>query len=370
MIRMLHVTQATTEGVGRYVADLVRDQAARGWEVALACPRDAELASVCEASAARYERWDANRSPGPSSLGEVRRLRRIIRAVDPQIVHLHSSKAGLAGRLALRRSRPTLFSPHAWSFLHGGSKTRRLALSWERTAARWTDVFLCVSEAERRRGVDARINGEWSVVPNGVDLDEFAPADPRERATLRSSLGLSSPTVVCVGRLAPQKGQDVLIAAWPKIRSAVPTAALVLVGDGPDKVTLERAVPPDLGVRFVGSQSDVRAWLAASDIAAQPSRWEGMSMVALEALASGASLVASDVDGMAVVVGRGTDAAGCLVPPDDSDALATAIIERLRHPDLASTEGERARRRAADFSLEIWGDRVAAVVTTTLQSKR
>lgn len=366
MTRILHVTQATTEGVGRYVADLVCDQTARGWEVALASPHDADLEALCERAGATYVRWDAHRSPGPSSVGESRRLRRIVRTVDPQIVHLHSSKAGFAGRLALRRSRPTLFSPHAWSFLHGGPATRRLALAWERTAARWTDVFLCVSEAEHRRGIAAGVGGAWAVVPNAVDLDKFAPAAAGERAAIRSALGLAAPTVVCVGRLAPQKGQDVLLSAWPTIRSAIPNAELVLVGDGPDSPKLKQAAKPDQGVRFVGSQPDVRAWLVAADVVAQPSRWEGMSIVALEALASGASLVASDVDGMVEIVGRDADAAGCVVPVDDPDALALAIIDRLRDPDLVSSESARARVRSKDFALDAWGDRVAAVVAETL----
>ena len=82
------------------------------------------------------------------TVGETQRLRRLISQVDPDVVHLHSAKAGLAGRLAVRGTRPTLFQPHGWSWLAARGATARGALAWERLAARWTDVS-CASERVR-----------------------------------------------------------------------------------------------------------------------------------------------------------------------------------------------------------------------------
>ena len=360
MTRVLHVSQATTEGVGRCVDALIVDQTQRGWAVSLACPSDVELEAACAAQSVDYHRWSARRAPGPTLMREVRELGRIIANVDPDVVHLHASKAGLAGRLALRGRRATVFTPHAWSFLAGGPITRLLARRWERFATRWTDILLCVGGAERTRGEDAGLVGTWRIVPNAVDLDTFTAATSSERAAARRALEVVGPTVVCVGRLTEQKGQDLLVALWPSVRAAVPDAALVLVGDGPSRAALERAAGP--GVRFVGAQDNVRSWVIAADVVAMPSRWEGLSLVILEALACGSSIVASTADGMREAVGDGDDAAGALVALKPPAELRDAIVARLQAPELVAVERERATIRSQQFASAGWGDRIAEVL--------
>lgn len=354
------MSQPITEGVAHDVAALVQDQAGRGWSVSLASPPSDELEAVCAACSAQHHVWDARRLPGPSVLAEMRSLRRIVREVAPDVVHLHSSKAGLVGRLVLRGRRPTVFTPHGWSWFVGGRVTRALARRWERWAARWTTIFLCVGEAERARGVKAGLRGTWRVVPNAVDLERFTPASERERADLRRALGLGGPVVVCVGRLTEQKGQDLLVDVWPSVRDAIPGAELVLVGDGPARTALEALAVP--GVLLVGDQQRVRDWLVAAEVVALPSRWEGLSLVALEALASGCSIVASRADGMAEVLGDGSEAVGALVPVGDEAALRAAIVERLGSPALRDEERARGRARATRFAMAGWGDGIAAVL--------
>jgi glycosyltransferase involved in cell wall biosynthesis len=118
----------------------------------------------------------------------------------------------------------------------------------------------------------------------------------------------------------------------------VAEARLALVGDGPDRDTLRaRRVE---GVSFAGQVADVREWYAAADVVVQPSRWEGMSLAVLEALATGRSVVATKVAGMEEILD--VDA---LVPTDDVSALVAAITARLRSPELARTEGREGRRR-------------------------
>ncbi|HEU5302161.1 MAG TPA: glycosyltransferase [Acidimicrobiia bacterium] len=364
-MRVLHASQATTEGVGRYLRALVGDQTARGWDVSVASPPNAELEALCANHGARHHRWDARRGPSLDLWSETRSIGRIARDSVPDVVHLHSSKAGLAGRLALRGALPTVFSPHAWSFLVGGSVARRAARAWERRAARWTDVFLCVGESERTRGAHAGIRGTWRVVPNAVDLDALSPATSEERSQIRGAFDLDGPTVVCVGRLAEQKGQDVLVRAWSAVRRSIPDATLVLVGEGPLRSELEQSDEP--GVRLVGDRRDVRDWLVAADVVALPARWEGLSFVALEALACGCSIVATDADGMREVVGDGPDAVGAIVPVGSVSELGAAIIERLEDSGLRSSEAARARARAARFDSAGWGDRVADVLTDAVR---
>jgi glycosyltransferase involved in cell wall biosynthesis len=339
---ILHVAQPVDAGVARCVAVLAADQVRRGWQVTVACPSDGRLHDDVEAVGANHVHWLAWRPPGPRVFGEVRRLARILRSVDPEIVHLHSSKAGLAGRLALRGTRPTIFQPHAWSFDAAEGIVRSSAVAWERFGARWADAVVCVSEAEKQRGIEHGIEARWRVVPNGVDLEALSEASAAQRAAARERLALPrGPLVVCVGRLSRQKGQDVLLSAWPSVTRRVPDAELFLVGSGPEEQRLKSMAPS--GVHFAGERDDVEEWLAAANLVVLPSRWEGLSIGLLEALARGRSVVATDVPGAAEALGT---EAGAIVPVEDTRALGDEVTKRLLDPSLVDAEGRAARRRA------------------------
>ena len=348
-IAVLHVAQPVDAGVARCVADLVADQVSRDWEVTVACPSDGWLHGEIEKLGATHIHWLAWRPPGLRVFGEVRRLRRILGSVAPDVVHLHSSKAGLAGRLALRGRLPTIFQPHAWSFEAASGAVHKGAVAWERFGTRWSHVVVCVSDAERQHGVEHGISADWRVVPNGVDLDAFSEASPEERARARERLELPAlaPVAVCVGRLSHQKGQDVLLEAWPSVADRVEGAHLALVGSGPEEERLRSRAPKS--VQFAGERKDVQDWLAAANVVVVPSRWEGMSLGLLEALARGRSVVATDVAGSVEAIG---DDAGAVLPVDDAPALADAIAARLQNSELAAAEGHAARRRAErDYDL-------------------
>jgi glycosyltransferase involved in cell wall biosynthesis len=146
-----------------------------------------------------------------------------------------------------------------------------------------------------------------------------------------------------VGRLHRQKNQAALLDARPAVRAAVPGARLVLLGEGPDRAELSaRAID---GVTLAGQTDDVRSWLAATNVVAQPSRWEGMSLSLLEAMALARSVVVTDVPGMREVV---VDGVGAVVPPDDTGALSGALAERLRDPAPADAEGAAGRARVEE----------------------
>jgi glycosyltransferase involved in cell wall biosynthesis len=357
VLRVLHVTQPTEGGVARYVVAACLDQAARGWDVTVACPPDGWLADDLASAGIAHVHWPAGRNPGRATVDEARRLGRVLRERRPDVVHLHASKAGLAGRLVLRRGLPTLFQPHAWSWLATDGALRAASIAWERTAARWTDLFVCVGPAEVEQGRATGVRGRYTVVRNGVDLSRFSRADERARAAARTELGVDgdAPLAVCVGRVTRQKGQDVLLAAWHLVRRRCPRAELSLVGAGELPAGLRSEQLP--GVRFAGAVTDVRAWLAAADVVVLPSRWEGLPLTALEAFATGRSVVASRVRGLTEVV---TPTVGALVPADDPEALAEALARRLGDPSLTRVEGVAAARHAAQFDLRRTFERLAA----------
>jgi len=342
-MRVLHVSAPTTEGCAVVALASVRAQLARGWNVTVACPSDGWLGHEARALGARVRWWSARREPSRGVPGELAALAAIVRDVDPDLVHLHSSKAGLVGRLLLRGRRTTVFQPHGWSFLAATGATGRLALAWERRAMRWTDQLVCVSEEECQVATDRGLRGPTVVLPNGVDLQRWPFRDRDDRTRARAELGLDgSPLAICVGRLTEQKGQRDLLAVWPQVRDRVPGARLTLVGDGPDRVDLERLAAAVPGVSLVGNRSDVATWMGAADVVAVPSRWEGMALVPLEAMASGRSVVAYRVTGVAESV---PESAGAVVPVGPGPALVDALAARLGDPDgTADPEGLAGRR--------------------------
>ena len=309
-IRVLHVSHTGEGGVGKCAGDFVADQCGRGWSVTVATEPDTELRERALVAGAKAVPWEATRHPTIRLPAEILGLRTILAAARPDVVHLHSSKAGLCGRLLLRGRMPTIFQPHGWSFEAADGMLRRLVVGWERFAARWAHALVSVSEAERERGLRNGIEARYRVIPNGVDVDRFAHADRGDAQEARRRLDLDGrPLVVCVGRLSRAKGQDILVSAWPAVVAQVPNAELALVGDGEDLERLRAHAASS--IHFVGHRGDVPEWLAAADLVAVPSRWEGMSLGMLEAMATGRSIVMTDVPGAREAL----DGAGAIVPP-------------------------------------------------------
>jgi glycosyltransferase involved in cell wall biosynthesis len=365
-LTILHVSQPVGVGVPHYVAGLVRDQVARGWRVAVASPPEERplRAAVLQAGAIHCN-WRARRMPGLSLPDEIARLRRIVGAVSPDLIHLHSSVAGLAGRLLLRGRQPTVFQPHSWSFQALGG-LESVGIVWERLGARWTDEIVCVSEAEARLGRSVGIHARWRVVRNGVDLEEFPEAGKLEKARARERLELppDAPIAVNIARLSHQKGQDLLVEIWPAVRDAVPDAVLVLVGDGPESESLRGSA--GAGVSFAGHREDIQEWLTAADVVALPSRWEGMSLAMLEAMARSRSVVSTDVGGARETIG---ELAGIVVDRDPH-RFASALVERLGNPALAAKEGASGRRIVErSHDARTTADEMAAAYREVLQRR-
>lgn len=340
-LHVLHVSASGSGAVGAVALGYVRDQVERGWNVSVACSSRGFLGYDARVAGARTYWWQAEREPNRRIAGECLRLARIIREAEPDVVHLHSSKAGLAGRLVLRERIPTVFQPHAWSYLAARGGVRAASLRWERFATRWAAITVCVSDAERVAGGRLGIDGRTVVVRNGVDLTSFRPQGSRDRVAARKELGLEDvPTAVCIGELTPQRGQRDLLEAWPMVVAEVPEAQLVLVGDGPDRSRLARLAAELPRVTMVGARSDVRSWMAAADVVAVPSRWDGMPLVPLEAMASARSVVATSVSGVLESI---PGDAGGVVPPQEPAEMAAALVRRLVDPQRADDEGWAGR---------------------------
>lgn len=338
--RILFVAQPTITGVGQCVLDWTTGLASRGWDVSLACPADGWLGRKCAEAGIPVNRWDSVRQPYKGVKRELDQLRAIVHQRQPDVVYLNGSKAGLIGRLLLRGNTPTAFSPHSWSYEAADGPVGWAALQWERQAARWTTVFIAVSDAEAADGRAHGIHGRYVVARNGVDTAAVTPASGAIRAKLRADRGLDDNTVcvVCIGRVHRQKGQDILLQAWPQVSAA--NARLVIVGDGPDLEQARTAASAD--VVFAGSAERPQAlqWMQAADLLVMPSRWEGMALVPMESLAVGTPVIASDVIGVREAIDA---SCGAVFAPEDPTALAAALDEWIPR---VRTQGQALRDAA------------------------
>jgi glycosyltransferase involved in cell wall biosynthesis len=364
-IRVLHVAQPTFAGVMVVVRDLVKAQISQGLDVTVACPESGgELSRQVAEVGARWVQWEASRNPGRSVFSELRALTKVVHNCSPDIVHLHSSKAGLAGRLAIRGRIPTIFEPNAWSFLAVSGVMYQAATRWERWAARWTDTAICVSEDEQSTGKAIGIRCPMQVIRNGIQLDKWPRPVVGESSQARSKLGIAHDAlhIVSVGRLCRQKGQDILLTAWPQVRQRFPNARLTLVGEGSDRKSLERLA--DASVTFAGESKAVRDWYLSADLVVMPSRWEGLSLALLEAMATERTVVAFNVEGMKDAL---SDGVGLLVAPESVTELGAQIVTMLSDPDLRNAIAAKARGRVeGQFDIRKKGSAVLSLYEQVL----
>lgn len=304
------------------------------------------------------------------------KLYRLMRRGRFHVVHTHTTKAGLLGRLAARWARVpvVVHTPHGHAF-HGylgpyGSAALRAV---EAVLARWTDRIVCLTEAEREDHLRLGVGrpDRFEVIHSGVDLGRFrSPAVTPEQIHHELGLPPGARVVGCVSRLVPVKGVHYLLEAAPRIRRSVPQAVFVFVGDGELRPRLEqraRELGLDGTVTFLGLRRDVHRLVPAFDVAVLPSLNEGMGKAAVEAMAAGKPVVASAVSGLRDIVRHGQT--GLLVPPADPEALAAAVVELLCDPAKAARMGAAGRVYAEQYGVDAMVTRIQALYEALLQAK-
>lgn len=345
---IVHVVENLERGgLERMVIDLAGVQRAAGHRCRVICLfQPGALAGELEAQGIEVQ---ACRKRGGFDLAALRRLRGGLRAMPGAVVHTHNANAHyhtVAAAVGLPIAR-LINTRHGM----GAAQPRSRGEWLYRRTMRRTDTVAAVCEAARARfaqqGVAPR--GRLLSVPNGIRIERFSLASEARRSALRSDLGLAPDTRIIgsVGRLNPVKDQATLLRAFARLRGDFADAALVLVGDGALRGSLESQAAA-LGiadaVRFLGDRGDVRELLQAFDIFALSSLSEGYSMALLEACASGLPIVATDVGGNREIVVDGRN--GLLVPPARDDALADGFGTLLRDPAGAAAMGTGGREWA------------------------
>jgi glycosyltransferase involved in cell wall biosynthesis len=295
---------------------LARGLRARGYRQTIVCPPSSALA----------ERAQADGFP----LAKLR-----LRTAD--IVHAHSGRAltvafwkTCGSKICRVVTRHVAFKPrNAW--LHRLKYTRAC------------NGIIAVSGAVRRGLIDTGVPAaKIETIYTGIEMPETAPRDRR-----KFGLGESDFIIGHMGAFTKEKGQDVAVEAAGLLRASLPRARVVLAGDGPLLSEIRGAAPDN--VTFPGFISDRAAFFAALDLFIMPSRSEAWGLAAIEAMAHGVPVIASDTGGLPEIIESGNG--GWLVPAGDPAALAQAITAAASDRDFLRDQGRRARERAGLFSV-------------------
>lgn len=297
-------------------------------------------------------------------------LARRMRQLRPDIVHTHLRKSDLAGQLAARLAGV----PLRIATIHNADPWRRKRL------LAWIDARLTAG-CQRRISVSPAVTSYLQryasgydetlvTIPNGVDTTRFDPDRDHAERRAQWRLGTTDRIVGIVGRLEPQKDHATFIAAAASVAASDARARFVLVGDGPLRRDIERACNTSGHAErfvFAGLEHDMPAALAAMDLVVFSSRWEGLPIALLEAMAMAKAIVATDVGGVADALSE----AGVVVQPGDSAALANAMRRLLADERQARALGRRAREivcrgyslaQAHERTLALYADAHAAAV--------
>ena len=364
-MKIVHlITRLILGGAQENTVLTVRGQVEAGHDVTLAFGPiygpEGSLRTQAEATGARIVELPAMRralSPWQDARCYAQ-CGRLIREIKPDVVHTHSSKAGIIGRAAAWK----LNVPAVIHTIHGlafhpyqSAWKNRLYVALEREAAKRCHRIITVADAMTRQTLAAGIGSPemFTTIYSGMELEPYTQ-DPGDRDTTRAELGLQPDDLVVgtVARLAELKGHDDIMDGLPHLAKKHPKLKLLWVGDGwwrdrhidrleqmglADRVVMTGLIPPER----------VPSMLRAMDLMVHPSYREGLPRTVPQALLTGTPVVAYDCDGSPEVCIE--NETGYLVPTGDSEALSTAIDRALSEPDRARELADAGRTRCKEL---------------------
>ncbi len=306
------------------------------------------------------------RNPHPiDDFSAYRSLKKLFSELKPDVVHTHSSKAGIIGRAAAARVGAGLIvhTIHGLAFHpYQAAPINRLWIALERYAARRCDYIVCVADAMTRQALAAGIGEarQYSTIYSGMDVEPFLHP-PRDRAAVRHALGIPQDRIVVgtLARLQPLKGHDDILKIAGQLIAGNPQLHFLWIGDGVFRPRFEQAIAaagltPHFTFTGLISPADVPGLLPAMDILAHPSYREGLPRALPQALLAGVAVIAYDCDGAAEVCrNRQT---GLLVRPGDVNALAEAVAALAGDAALRAALANKGRelcRRQFDAQLMV-----------------
>ncbi|HEB34896.1 MAG TPA: glycosyltransferase family 1 protein [Candidatus Aminicenantes bacterium] len=303
---------------------------------------------------------------------------RIIKKYNPLIVHTHSSKAGLMGRLAAKLAGTPIIvhTPHGHVFFgYFGPFKTKLFIIFEKLASRITDKVVALTNREKEDHILFKIAEEdkFSVIYSGIELNALKESSSGEKQNLKKELGIPENSLIVgtAGRLVPVKGPEFLVKASKYIISKYPDTYFMFTGDGTLEHDLKRKAL-EMGISdniiFLGWRDDLAKIISIYDIFVLPSLNEGMGRVLVEAMALGKSIVASNIGGIPDLVIHGKN--GFLVPPKNPKELAKYIQILLEDEKKREKMGLAGKEMSLNFSAENMVEKIAELYEELLIRKK
>ncbi len=357
--RVLQVLEATIGGTRRHLRDLTLGLRKSGWQVdvALAQQRDLSIVNdiaLFKEAGVEVKTIPMRRGVAPASdMKSVRMLRYLIRSSRPDVIHAHSSKAGVLARLANRGSGiPLVYTPHCFAFeMESGAVRKRIYRGVERWLAGETEHLIAVSERERRLALALGYGKEQvSVIANGIALPEEMEAG-----------GERSYAAVFIGRFSRQKGSDVAARVLGELGSKYPDKRFAMMGAGAGQEGRLPKVPDNVEIMPFGSEGEVRKLLRSSKVLLHPSRWEGWPYLLLDAMGSGVAICATEVGGVGEMISHERE--GWLCRAEDELELVQGVERLLGDGELRERVTTASRERVREFGVEEMIDRVGQILS-------
>ena len=329
--RIMHVVQSPG-GVERYLLMLLKNMDKSKYEQIIVGSYDYHKNNYDDLSDV-FEQIDMVRNISiRKDTKAIISLRKLLKKYKPDIVYVHSSKAGVIGRIAnLGLKNKLLYNPHGWSFNMDCSQKKKTFYKWiEKFLAPITDKIIAISDFEKQSAVENKIckQNKIKVIFNGIDIEEYEKSKSNFKVT-RKSLDIPDGAYVIgmVGRLSKQKAPDTFIKAVALIKDDIPEAFFLLVGDGEDKEYIKKLIE-EKGLSnctcITGWVDNPMEYIQLFDQAMLLSRWEGFGLVLTEYMISEKPVIATEVDAIPNIIDDGQN--GILVPLDDELSVKKAAL--------------------------------------------
>lgn len=295
----------------------------------------------------------------------VFQIRALIKKIAPDIIGLHSSKAGILGRIAAwGLSIPIVFTVHGWAFANGVEESRRkIYIFIEKLLAPLVDKIITVSEQDKELALKYGVasNDKQVVIHNGM---------PDLALNTKTKNGDDTISIISVARFSDQKDHDTLLEAMSMITSV--NWELLLIGKGPNENIIRNKVKVlklDSRVSFLGERDDVDKLLHESDLFVLSTNWEGLPLSIIEAMRSALPVIATDVGGVSELIENGCS--GYLVPHKNVDELRNIIQYVLANPESRIKVGQQARARYIEkFTFDKMYQSTIALYELAIKNKR
>lgn len=291
----------------------------------------------------------------------------------PDVIHAHELLSPTTTALAAKRLFGTAVVAKV---LRGGTlgDIEKLMNKWSgptrlKSFAKNIDAFITISREIDRELVKLNVPPERRpFIPNGVDTARFAPVLNKQKQTIRTALKMpvNASVAIFAGRLSSEKRVNLLVDIWPEVRRVCGEAYLLIVGEGEERLTLERAAGE--GVHFAGAIDDIAPWFKAADVFVLPSATEGLSNALLEAMSSGLPAIVTSVGGAPDLINHREN--GWLIVPDNSSALLDGIVTLMANAKEREVMGLKARERVKDeYSLDSVATRLQGLYHNVVSKK-